>query len=73
MLKNKFFSLQDFEIVSEPQGAQLLGGFSKSFSIRIQVEEAAFANNCRGGNCIQGCGGDNNVICNNKVGCGGAQ
>lgn len=70
MQKVKASVFAEFEQISSRQSDKLVGGFSKSFSGRAALADTVVGNNCQGGNCAHGCGGDNNVICNNRVGCG---
>ncbi len=70
-MKNKVtLILENFEMISEPQENNLVGGFSKSFSIQNTIPEIdPPSNNCWSGNCAYACGG--NVSCNTVAGCGG--
>jgi hypothetical protein len=70
MKKKITITLEDFEGISETQSRQLIGGFSKSFSGQVELSSTLVGNNCQGGNCVQGCGSDNNLACNYHVGCG---
>jgi len=70
MKKKITITLENFEGISETQSNQLMGGFSQSFSGQDKIADTLIGNNCQGGNCVEGCGSDNNVMCNNRVGCG---
>jgi hypothetical protein len=68
-MKKVTITLDDFERVSSSQGNVLVGGFSLSYTAPSIETNFAFAdNNCKGGNCTQGCGG--NTGCNTVDGCG---
>ncbi len=68
-MKKLTLMLENFENISEGQGKKLVGGFSASFSIDLSGEYAAAAsNNCKGGNCAEGCAG--NTGCNVVASCG---
>lgn len=67
-MKKVTIMLESFEGISESQGKKLVGGFSSSFSgSRSSMTDESMANNCRGGNCIVGCGG--NSACNTVANC----
>jgi len=67
-MKKVTITLENFEGISESQGNQLVGGFSVSFSASKGSEfDMAVANNCNGGNCVTGCGG--NSGCNTVANC----
>jgi len=68
MKQKMTLAFDDFEGISESQGNQLVGGFSKSFSVQEIVLNEAASNNCKGGNCAVLCG--SNVGCNAVAGCG---
>ncbi len=68
-MKNKITLIfENFEKISESQENSLVGGFSKSFSNQNEISFDQETNNCDGGNCVAGCGG--NVKCNTVAGCG---
>jgi hypothetical protein len=68
-MKKMTITLENFEGISESHGNQLVGGFSASFSTTKFESNLALAdNNCKGGNCVEGCGG--NSGCNTVTGCG---
>ena len=69
-MKNKItLTFEDYEKTSEPQEDYLVGGFSKSFSNQKEIAFAEHTNNCDGGNCVSGCGGNGNYSCNTATGC----
>lgn len=70
MQKININSVAEFEQISSFQTGKIVGGFSRSFSVSGTVANDLVGNNCHGGNCAHGCGGDNNVYCNTTVGCG---
>lgn len=68
-MKKVTITFEDFEGLSKTQGDKLVGGFSASFSSpRYQSSFSGADNNCKGGNCVEGCGG--NSGCNTVDGCG---
>jgi len=69
-MKNSLkFSISNYELISETNGQQLVGGFSSSFNYSVNELEAG-ANNCDGGNCRAECGTGQNIQCNTVAGCG---
>ncbi len=66
-MKKMTVMLEGFEGISEVHGKMLVGGFSVSFSSRESKDLVMYANNCKGGNCVTGCGG--NQGCNTVANC----
>lgn len=60
--------LEGFENISENEKF-VSGGFSKSYTFQVRETSVGYAtDNCHGGNCVAGCGGNNG--CNTVAGCG---
>lgn len=68
-MKKVTILFENFETISKIQGDKMVGGFSTTF--HAQNVPSVFSgadNNCKGGNCVIGCGG--NSSCNTVDGCG---
>ncbi len=71
MKKKQTFKLEQFEVLTELNTGNLLGGFSTVVGLSINLREPAPIDfppttnyNCSGGNCVAGCGsGSNRFIC----------
>ena len=76
-MKKEKFSLSEFAQKLQEKDGKLDGGFAVIlFAGTELLLESEPANNCNGGNCVQGCGTNNIAGCggtvNNVAGCGKA-
>lgn len=63
MEKNQKLGFKNFEALMENENGTLIGGFSllalpqNSYAGTITNDKCTISNNCKGGNCVTGCGG----------------
>ncbi|TZF95952.1 hypothetical protein FW781_10970 [Chryseobacterium panacisoli] len=60
--------LTGFEKISESQGKQLLGGFSRTITNPDTGIDDGISNNCQGGNCAINCSIHQNLNCSGACG-----